>query len=152
MSELKDLDDVVRDAIKAGQVGRPVFVRCVIGVPESADEQANVVVDCLMSIRLWFGDSISRLYAMGSWGSGPSLHVQFRGGGMALVTARVSRPWSADLIVLGNHGAMYHDGFSGGFAVLSRSFAESDTKRSVRTAVQAAVKSGQPQDVADTVP
>jgi hypothetical protein len=147
MGKAKDLDDAVLEVIKSGQIGRPVFVRCMIGVPEERDEQVNLFLDITMTVQAWIGDSVQRLYALGTWGPTLSLHLVFRNGASALISGQVTGRWIADLIVVGNTGAMYRDAYWGGFALLNRAFPESATKRAIRGALEAAVQSGKPQSV-----
>jgi hypothetical protein len=152
MSKSKDLDAAVLDVIKAGQIGRPVFVRCLVGVPEAREDQKKLFVDLVMNVQIWIGEAIERLVAVGTWGPGLSICVQFRNGASAIVSGEVTREWLTDLIVLGNHGAIYRDAFSGSVAKLARSFPESDSKRAIRAALEAAVESGQPQTVLEANP
>jgi hypothetical protein len=152
MSKSKDLDAAVQDAIKAGQIGRPVFVRCMVGVSESREDQQKLFVDLVMQMQAWIGETIERLVAVGTWGPELSICVQFRNGASAIVSGKPTRAWSADLIVLGNHGAIYRDEFSGDVAVLTRSFPESDSKRAIRAALEAAIESGRLQTVRESNP
>ena len=152
MSKSKDLDAAVQDVIKAGQIGRPVFVRCLVGVPEGREDQVKLFVDLVMNVQGWIGAAIERLVAVGTWGPGLSICVQFRNGASAIISGKSTREWLADLIVLGNHGAIYRDAFSGGVAKLARSFPESDSRRVIRAALEAAVESGRPQTVLEKQP
>jgi hypothetical protein len=147
MAKLRDLDDVVQDVIKAGQIGRPVFVRCLIGAPDNREDQLRLFVDVVMVVQSWLGDSIERLYAIGPWGPSLSLHLLFRNGASGLLSGQTTGKWIADLIILGNHGALYRDAFGGGFALLNRSFPDSERKRSIRTALELAVETGKPQAI-----
>jgi hypothetical protein len=148
MAKSKDLDDAVREVINAGQIGQPVFVRCLIGVPGDRDEQLKLFVDSVMTIQSWIGQPVERLYALGPMGSSLSLHLLFRNGASSLISGQTTGRWIADLIVLGNHGALYRDSFWGGFAVLNRSFPDNEMKRSIRRALELAVATGKPQSIA----
>ena len=152
MSKSKDLDAAVQDVIKAGQIGQPVFVRCMVGAPDDREDQLNLLVDIIMNVRAWMGDSATRIYAVGTWALGLSILVQFRNGGTALISEKKARDTSADLIILGNHGALYHDATALDAAKLTRAFPENETKRSVRAALEIAVERGTPQAVVDGSP
>jgi hypothetical protein len=147
MAKTKDLDDTIQEVIKAQQIGQPVFVRCLIGVPDDREEQIKLYVDTIMTIQSWMGHAVERLYALGPMGSSLSLHLLFRNGASSLISGQTTGRWIADLIVLGNHGALYRDSFWGGFAVLNRSFPDSEMRRSIRKALEQAVANGQPQVV-----
>jgi hypothetical protein len=148
MAKSRDLDDAVQEVIKAGQIGQPVFVRCLIGVPDDREEQLKLLVDSVMTIQGWVGQPIERLYAVGALGSSLSLHVAFRNGASSLISGQSTGRWIADLIILGNHGALYRDAFWGGFALLHRSFPDTEMKRSIRRALELALATGKPQPVA----
>jgi len=152
MSKSKDLDTAVLDAIKAGQIGRPVFVRCMVGVPEGREDQVKMFIDMVMHVQGWIGEAIERLYAVGTWGPGLSICVQFRNGGTAIIAGNSGRAWNADLIVLGNHGAIYHDGFDLDAARITRAFPENETRRILRQSLQTAVETGAVQTVTDGKP
>jgi hypothetical protein len=150
---MKDLDTSVQEVIKAGQIGRPVFVRCMVGVPEDREDQVKLFVDLVMNVQVWIGEAIERIYAVGAWGPGLSICLQFRNGASAIISGKTSREWFKDLIVLGDHGAIYRHGFTGGVvAKLARSFPGSDLKQAIREALESAVESGEPQTVRETNP
>jgi hypothetical protein len=141
---MKELGDAVHAAIKAGQIGRPVFVRCYIGVPEDSQER-ELFVDCVMTLQSWFGDTPEGMYAVGSFGPGLSLHLVFRNGSSGLICGLKAETRGADLVILGNHGAIYRDALVGGIAPLAQSYPESEQRRTVRNAVELAVSTGKPQ-------
>jgi hypothetical protein len=145
MAKSRDLDDVIHQVIKAGQIGRPVFVRCLIGTPQDHSDLEKLFLDLAMTVQAWVGDTIERVYTLGDWGPTLSVHLLFRNGASALISGKVTGKWIADLIILGNRGAIYRDAFWGGFAVLNRSFPDSDAKRALRAALDKAVESGTPQ-------
>jgi hypothetical protein len=152
MNMWKDLDDAVQEAIKVAPIGRPVFVRCLMGVPEDRENQVKSLVDAVMTIRSWVDDAIDRLMAVGTWGSGLSILVVFRRGASSLISTRDTRDSGATLIILGNHGAIYRDDSPGVSTKLTRSYPESETKRAVRAALELTVASGTPQVVREERP
>src|SRR5262245_6522798 len=112
----KEIADTVAKVIAAGQIGQPVFTRCLIGLPDAPTDRAGSLADAVLAIRKWYGTPIERVFGAGSWERGISIHLQFRNGASALISQTNAPSRVADLIVLGNHGAIYHDAISTGLA------------------------------------
>ncbi len=112
MTTITDLHGSVRAAIGSGRVGTPVFVRYLF---HRAIDGPTVVVRLARLtavVRDWLDQPLERGYALGSMESRHvTLTLEFRGGATALVSwvGTAGRGAGADLTVLGNHGAIYHD-------------------------------------------
>jgi hypothetical protein len=112
MATLADLHGAVQATLASKRLGVPVFVRYQL----HSTDKANVVLPRLTQlvavVRDWLGQVLLRLYALGNVKSGQvTLTLEFRGGATALVswTSTPPRGDGVDLLVLGNHGAIYHD-------------------------------------------
>lgn len=147
MSLLDQLERAVREAIRTGRVGRPVFVRCTADADADRPGLRGVLVRILSAARGWVEDELDRLYVQES---SDGLHCAatalFRGGATALVAACSGAAASPgiDLIVLGNHGALYHEGFAGSIGVGAADAAGSGDDAVLRRAVETSVASGRP--------
>ncbi len=145
MSKFSDLNRAVLDAIKAGRIGQPVFVRCLIHSVDNSKESAGPLAAVVQAVQNWVGEPVHRIYPADSRGETVTLAIRFRAGASALVSTIRSRSRSGfDLIVLGNHGAMYHEGLAGeGEGRSGSSNIEIvDVPPALLTAVENAIRSG----------
>jgi hypothetical protein len=112
---LSCLQRSVQDALVAGHVGVPVFVRCVAqaspdpaGLTEALDQAVAVAGS-------WLGAPARRVYVQGSASAGQiTTTLEYAGGQSALVSvspaaAEAGEP-RIDLLLLGSSGALYHEG------------------------------------------
>jgi hypothetical protein len=112
MTTLADLHQAVQTTLANRRLGQPVFVRYLLHTREPADTLLLRLAQFTAVVRDWLAQPLDRLYALGSPESGHvSLTLQFRHGATALVTLAhaASGEEGADLLILGNHGALYHD-------------------------------------------
>jgi hypothetical protein len=112
MPPLADLHRAVQSALAGQRLGQPVFVRYLLLGPEKPEAVAPRLAHMAGVVRGWLGQTLDRVYAVGSPADGQvSLTLQFREGGTALVSFARGRPSGpgADVLVLGNHGALSHD-------------------------------------------
>jgi predicted dehydrogenase len=111
MAPLADLHRAVRAALAGGRLGTPVFVRYTLHGPQQPAEVVALLAQLTATVRDWVGQPLDRVHAVGSAESGQvALTLQFREGATALVSFARGRPHGpgADVLVLGNHGALYH--------------------------------------------
>src|SRR5262245_31186636 len=112
MPPLADLHSAVRAALAGKRLGKPVFVRYLLHGSEKPEAVVRRLAQLAGVVRGWIGQPPERVYAVGSPADGQvSLTLQFREGAMALVCfarGRSAGP-GADVMVFGNHGALYHD-------------------------------------------
>lgn len=150
MPDFDELDRTVREAIKAGRIGQPVFVRCVASVAPDGDA-VGTAAQIIRATSEWIGSPVRRLYAVESPAPRQnSVSVEFADGAAALVnttTAAAAGP-TIDLIVLGNHGALYHETLAeinreGAAANAAAPGAAADS--ALRVALDKSLRSGQPQ-------
>lgn len=112
MPSLANLHRAVGAVLASKRLGRPVFVRYLLQAAEQPEALAPRLAQLTAVVRDWLGQPLERVYAVGSAAGGQiALTLQFRDGATALVCFAQSRPKGpgADVLVLGNHGALYHD-------------------------------------------
>jgi hypothetical protein len=110
MPTLAELHRAVQAALAAKRVGRPVFVRYLLQGLDNNETARARLVEAAVVVRSWVDQPLERLYAL-SGGGQVSLTLQFRDGATALVSYARAQPRGdgVDVMVLGNHGAVYHD-------------------------------------------
>lgn len=112
MTTASDLHRTVQATLDSKRLGRPVFVRYTLQGKDPAAAVLPRLAQTLEVIRNWLGQPLATIYATGSVESGQvSLTLQFTGGASAQVSYARTEPRGdgVDLMVIGNHGAIYHD-------------------------------------------
>lgn len=114
MLSLGDLHRAVQATLASKRLGAPVFVRYLLRSPEkpvAAPAQLAWIADI---VRSWLGQPLDRIYAQGQSKNGHlDLTLEFRHGGTALIhwsAVSQAQATDANVMVLGNHGAAYHEG------------------------------------------
>jgi hypothetical protein len=146
---LADLHRTVRTTLAGKRVGRPVFVRYTLHGPEQGDALVSRLAQLTAVVRDWLGQPLERVHAVGSATDGQvALTLQFRDGATALVSFARGRPQGkgADVLVLGNHGALYHDAGSDNPREEAGDLPD-PPEPPLRTLVERALRSGKPQSV-----
>lgn len=113
MTRLADLHRSVQATLAGKRLGIPVFVRYLWQSQEKPPAVLNRLSVLAALVREWLGQPLYRLYALGSVQAGQvSLTLECRGGATALLcwNASSQRSGNVDLMIVGNHGALYHDG------------------------------------------
>jgi hypothetical protein len=108
---LAELHRAVEATLASKRLGTPVFIRYLLQTPDETGAVLPRLAQVVAAIRGWLNQSIERIYALGQVKTRQlTLTVEFRGGATALIG------WSAatdadgvDLMILGDHGALYHD-------------------------------------------
>lgn len=150
MTSLADLPRAVQGTLDSKRLGQPVFVRYTL---QGLDQPALIaprLAQMTTIVRGWLNQTIERVYAVGTMESGQvALTLQFREGGTAQVSFARGQPrgLGVDLMVLGNHGAIYHDS---GSAYLwdeaATPFAEPPDAK-LQAVIERALQSGKPEAV-----
>ncbi len=110
MTRLADLHRAVQTSLASKRLGTPVFVRYSLFSQDKAAAAVSRLAQIAAVVRDWLGQAPERLYALGSAKSGHiTLTMECRGGATAQISWANSPRASVDLILLGNHGALYHD-------------------------------------------
>lgn len=103
----------VQSVLTSKRVGTPVFVRLLLQGPDTGDALLTKLARLGSVAQGWIGREVVRCQASGTLEGGQvTALLTFTGGAMALVSyARGPVVGDGfDAMVLGNHGAIYHDG------------------------------------------
>lgn len=110
LTSLADLHRGVAAVISSKRVGTPVFVRYTWHGSETGDVIIGRLAQIAASARDWIGQPLASVYSVGTIESGQvSLSLQFSGGATALVSFTRGSRGGLDLMLVGNHGTLYHD-------------------------------------------
>lgn len=118
-ADLDALEQSIQGVIDHKRIGRPVFVRYTLLGALQQEEMLALLSRMLDAARRWLGQPIGKIYAVGSMDAGQvSLTVQTTEGATALISVGRTRAGGdgIDLIVLGDHGAIFHDAGQRSFA------------------------------------
>jgi hypothetical protein len=104
------LHRAVQETLAGKRLGTPVFVRYVFQTHDKAGAVLPRLAQVVAAIRGWLNQPVERVYATGQVKNRQvTLTVEFRDGATALVGWSAGAGEGVDLMVLGNHGALYHD-------------------------------------------
>ena len=109
---LAELHAAVTRTLASKRLGTPVFVRYLLHGQDKAGTASTRLAQITAVVRDWIGQGLERVYAVGTEKAGSAnLTLEFQGGATALVcwTNSPGRGPGVDLLLLGNHGAIYHD-------------------------------------------
>lgn len=117
MTTLAELHRAVKSAIATKRIGKPVFVRCLLqGVLETEGPPIGAVSRVVALVSEWMGQSPSKLFTQYASKDGKAaqetltVSLNFPDGATALITDVRGQEGGKgiDLLVVGNHGAIYH--------------------------------------------
>lgn len=149
MSSLKDLDSAVRATIASKRLGRPVFVRLTLRGPCQRRDLLPRLGQLSNLAATWLGQKPRQVYIVANTDQfSASLTWTFEDGSTAVVSfAQALSALDADLdvLVIGNHGALYHDAGAANLwdDMLRYEAAEPDPL--VLKAIEEGLKSGRPE-------
>ncbi len=155
MVSVAQIDRAIRSVLASQRVGQPVFVRCLIQGSATGYEVEKTLARVTGLMSAWLNQQLQRIYALGaSQGEGANLALQFRDGATALVSY-LHEPGRGDdlnLMILGNHGAIYHEGCSALMGDEVNPFFSGQEHPAVEVtpildAVQRSLRSGQPESI-----
>lgn len=110
MNALSDLHRSVSAVIASKRIGSPVFVRYTLLGTEQLDAMVMRLAQLVVVAQAWIGQPLTQMYSVGKTDAGQvSLTLQFAGGASAQVSIGQSPRGGLDLMVIGNHGTIYHD-------------------------------------------
>jgi len=148
MRSLDDFHRSVQAVLASKRLGTPVFVRYLLKAPVAAKAVPGFLASVTQAVVTWLGQEPRRLYALGSVKSRHiTLTVECAGGACAQVTwsGAASRGPGLDLMLVGNHGVLYHDA---GMANAWSSFPELPTDPATKELVawlERALRTHQPE-------
>jgi len=148
MMTLANLHTAVQTTLASKRLGKPVFVRYLLQGSDKVEAIPGRLAQITLVVQEWLGQPLERIYAVGSADSGQvSLTLQFREGATAQVTFVRGQPRGSgvDLMVLGNHGAIYHDAGSAGLWDEAAAALPDRPDPVVKEAIERALRSGKPE-------
>jgi hypothetical protein len=122
MTTIAHLHQAIQATLASQRLGRVVFVRYHVQASDAADAVVGRLARLAAVVQSWLRQPWDRILAVGRPdNSHVALTLQFREGGTALLTFSraaavqdaADRKAQVNLMVFGNHGALYHD-FEGG--------------------------------------
>src|SRR5439155_77555 len=128
--------------------GRPVFVRYTVQSLDPPEAVAPRLAQITAIVRAWLGQPLEQLYAIGTVATGQvALTLQFRDGATALVSLARGQPRGdgVDLLVLGNHGAIYHDAGSADLWDEATAEGLEPPNEVLQATIEKALRSGKPE-------
>ncbi len=150
MASLADLHRAVQATLATKRVGTPVFARLLIQGQEKAEAIPAQLARAAGMVKEWMGQPLNRVLATGSAADGQvSLTLQFRDGAAALIGCAHTPPRGDgfDLLLLGNHGAVYHDAGSASLWDETAALPAGAPDAELLAAVEEALRSGKPVEV-----
>ncbi len=107
------LYQTIKEIIDAGRVGTPVFVRFIIQTIPIDEHIIDILARTLVMTGSWFTSIPIRIYVQHKENTAQiTASVEYTSGQTAIVSVNVSNAFTSrvDLMMLGNKGALYHDG------------------------------------------
>lgn len=114
MKYLAWLEETLGAKLRAGAIGKPVFVRANLQLIADHGHLIPLAASALDTAAKWIGSPVRRVYAQGGTRQGfVSLLVEFASGQSALLAAELTQqaPAEAELLVVGQHGTLRFDDF-----------------------------------------
>jgi hypothetical protein len=147
-ADLDALEQSVQGVLTHKRLGQPVFVRYTLLAALKEEERLAYAARMADAARRWLGQALERAFAVGSVQSGPiHLTLQFRQGATALVCLGSSPAAGAgiDLMVVGNHGALYHDAGLGQEGCAPARYKQTQADPYLTALIERALRSGKPE-------
>jgi hypothetical protein len=107
------LYQTIKEIIDTGRVGTPVFVRFIIQTIPINEHILDILARTLVMTGSWFSSIPIRIYVQHKENTAQvTASVEYTGGQTAIVSVNISNKFTSrvDLMMLGNKGALYHDG------------------------------------------
>ncbi|MBM4067640.1 MAG: hypothetical protein FJ271_01660 [Planctomycetes bacterium] len=143
MTSLADLHRTVQATLAGKRLGTAVFVRYLLHSPDKAETAPLRLAWLAGVVRDWLGQPLEQIYAHGRVKDGHlDLTLEFRQGATAIIHwSAVTRAAAADVMILGNHGALYHEGDG------TYSLPPAKPDAVIAKLVERALRSGRPEGV-----
>lgn len=147
------LYETVKEILNTGRVGVPVFMRCVAQIAPESGHIGYVLVRMLTMACSWLEASPLKVYAQSRNNSRQiTVTTQYAGGQTSIVSvdAVPSVSTRVDLMLLGNKGALYHDGeaLSPGFDITAEPLPVPEW---LTDAVERSLRSGKPAVIKEAI-
>lgn len=146
-TDLEGLEQSVQGVLTRKRVGQPVFVRYTLMTTLKKDDRLPYLARMTDAARRWLGQDLEQLYATGSLDGSVCLTLRFRQGATALVSVGPGKSVGAgvDLLVLGNHGAIYHDAGQGSLWSGAARYRAGKADPKLTALIEKALRSGRPE-------
>lgn len=148
MASLSSLHRAVQNTLASKRIGKVVFVRYILQGKDAADSAHLKLAAAVAAVANWIGSPLDKLYGLPGDGNQVSLTLQFRDGATALVNFAHGPVHGdgVDLLVVGNHGAIYHDAGTASLWDEEATVAEKPNPAMV-AAIERALRSGKPESL-----
>lgn len=146
MNYWQTLSQAVETTCQFGRIGRPVFVRWTIVLPNQPEPIRDILAALVAYIDLWLSASAGRVYSLGSADFGQltvSLEYPSGVGALLCLTLGPGQP-HVDLTILGSSGAIYHKEFLQPVDDQALIIQMSGQNRMILQAIDRSLLSGQP--------
>jgi len=102
----------VNEIIGTGRLGVPVFVRCVVQIASGSEQVGSVLARVLTMASSWLNSSPVEVYAQSNHRLRQiTVTIKYTDGQTSIVSVSATGvAHRMDLMLLGNKGALYHDG------------------------------------------
>ncbi len=109
MPSLMDLHRAVANALAAGRVGTPVFVRYLLLTPDEPQQVPARLAEITGTVSSWIGQPLVGVYAPAPIRDATATAtLRFRGGGTAQVSVGPG-DGAVDVLLLGSRGTLVHE-------------------------------------------
>ena len=102
----------VNEIIDTGRLGVPVFVRCIVQIASGSEQVGSVLARILTMASSWLKSSPVEVYAQSNHRLRQiTVTIKYTDGQTSIVSVSATGvAHRMDLMLLGNKGALYHDG------------------------------------------
>ncbi len=114
MKYLAWLEETIGAKLRAGGIGKPVFVRANLQLVADHGQLIALAASAVELVAKWMGWTVRGVYAQGGPRQGfVSVLVEFTAGQSALVAAELtqSAPPEVQLLIVGQHGTLRFDDY-----------------------------------------
>jgi hypothetical protein len=149
-TDLDALEQIVQGVLGRKRLGQAVFVRYTVNATLIKEDRLPFLARMTDSARRWLGQPLEQLYAVGSLDGVVGLTLRCRQGATALVSLGPGRGIGdgVDLLILGNHGAIYHDAGQGSLWTGVARYRAGNADARLTALIEKTLRSGQPEPVA----
>jgi hypothetical protein len=152
MNSLDELHRSVQTTLASNRLGTPVFVRYIVQRPAAEPALAGLARIAGV-VRGWLGAPVREIYAVGSAEQRHiTLTLELQNAATALITwiGTPGRGSGVDLLVVGNHGTLQHDGGDAPLWDETPALGDAAPDQELLALVQRALTQGRPVVIGET--
>ena len=120
---IQSLQQSVQSVIDEGQIGSPVFLRCIVQAPIEAADTVDSIAALTAIANNWMPDPPEQIYALDNADTTQiTAMVKYAGGQSALLSvnrAPAGGEVAVDLRLVGNNGIIYHETPTGPYRLMN---------------------------------